>query len=174
MQREGATLPWHVLGLQMVPTGHAKNGAGDEVGLQQLSVVTACTAEPQSPRWALAGGTLHSQSPTAPPPCTRLCLPRPITHTQPHHDRANACVECLRTTYFSGWVPLHSKGFESLNISDSGRDPCSLEATLPTRKILGTPKTSERTWALPQRFKGFSLPGRKFQKRNTSAYFLYI
>lgn len=95
MQREGATLPWHVLGLQMVPTGHAKNGAGDEVGLQQLSVVTACTAEPQSPRWALAGGTLHSQSPTAPPPCTRLCLPRSITRTQPHHDRANVCVGCL-------------------------------------------------------------------------------
>lgn len=34
-----ATLPWHVRGLQMVPSGHAKNGAGDKVGLQQLSAV---------------------------------------------------------------------------------------------------------------------------------------
>lgn len=43
-----ATLPWHVVGLQMVPSGHAKNGAGDKVGLQQLSVGSACTAEPES------------------------------------------------------------------------------------------------------------------------------
>lgn len=44
-----ATLPWHIVGLQMVPSGHAKNGAGDKVGLQQLSAGSACTAEPKSP-----------------------------------------------------------------------------------------------------------------------------
>lgn len=43
-----ATLPWHVVGLQMVPSGYAKNGAGDKVRLQQLSVGSACTAEPES------------------------------------------------------------------------------------------------------------------------------
>lgn len=43
-----ATLPWHIVGLQMVPSGYAKNGAGDKVGLQQLSVGSACTAEPES------------------------------------------------------------------------------------------------------------------------------
>lgn len=41
-----ATLPWHVLDLQMVPSEHAKSGAGDNVGLQQLSAVTACTIKP--------------------------------------------------------------------------------------------------------------------------------
>jgi hypothetical protein len=40
-------LPWHVLGLQMVPGGHAKNGAGDKVGLQQLSALATCTSKPQ-------------------------------------------------------------------------------------------------------------------------------
>lgn len=48
MEIVAATLPWHILGLQMVPSGHAKNGAGNKVGLQQLSAVTARTAKPQS------------------------------------------------------------------------------------------------------------------------------
>lgn len=49
-----ATMPGHVFGLQMVPSKHAKNGTGDKVGLQQLSVVTACIAKPKN----LLGGSL--------------------------------------------------------------------------------------------------------------------
>lgn len=59
-----ATLPWHVVGLQMVPSGYAKNGAGDKVGLQQLSVGSACTAEPESSNthWHTVP-SIHAQSP---------------------------------------------------------------------------------------------------------------
>lgn len=53
MEIVAATLPWHVLGLQMVPSGHAKNGAGDKVGLQQLSAVAARLTKPQSRQCAL-------------------------------------------------------------------------------------------------------------------------
>lgn len=42
-----AVMPWRVLGLQMVPSGHAKNSTGDKVGLQQLSVVTTRFTEPK-------------------------------------------------------------------------------------------------------------------------------
>lgn len=45
--------PCHVLDLQMVPSGLAKN-VGGKVGLQQLSVVTAGTSKPQSFQHALA------------------------------------------------------------------------------------------------------------------------
>lgn len=59
MEIVAATLPWHVLGLQMVPSGHAKNGAADKVGLQQLSAVTARTAKPQSRPCALTVPCIH-------------------------------------------------------------------------------------------------------------------
>lgn len=59
-----ATLPWRVVGLQMVPSGHAKNGAGDKVGLQQLSVGSACTAEPEpSNVHFYMVPSIHGQSP---------------------------------------------------------------------------------------------------------------
>lgn len=68
-----AAPPWRVLGLQMVPSGHAKNGAGDKVGLRQLSVVIACTTKPSPSNMHLhAVPSNHRQSPTT-------CLELPLS-----------------------------------------------------------------------------------------------
>lgn len=72
METVAAALPWHVLGLQMVPSGHANNGAGDKVRLQQLAAATARTAKPRPLRCARgvpAPSDKGPHMPTGPPLC---------------------------------------------------------------------------------------------------------
>lgn len=115
MEIVAATLPWHVLGLQMVPSGHAKNGAGDKVGLQQLSAVAARTAKPQSLQCARTVPCIHRQSPTT---CrelhlsARLCL---LLADNMHTTRPPSCQPACGMVMKNGlrwWVPQHTKRLE--------------------------------------------------------------